>query len=75
MPRIPTAKKTRLNLELTEEVRKRLEALRGRTEADSLAEVIRRALAVYDFLWTERENGAELLVRDPDRTESKVVLL
>jgi len=56
-------------------VRKRLEALRGRTEADSLAEVIRRALAVYDFLWTERENGAELLVRDPDRTESKVVLL
>jgi hypothetical protein len=75
MPRIPTAKKVRLNLELSEDVRKRLEALRGRTEADSLAEVIRRALAVYDFLWTERKRGGKLVVRGSDDTEHTVVLI
>lgn len=75
MPRTPAAKKTRLNLELAEGVRGQLESLRVRTEADSLAEVVRKALAVYDFLWTKCENGAELLVREPDGAESKVVIL
>jgi hypothetical protein len=55
-------------------VRKQLEALRDRTQADSLAEVIRRALAVYDFLHSEKEKGGRLVVQD-DAGERELVLL
>jgi len=50
---------------MSEEARRRLETLRDRTGADSLAEVIRHALSVYDFLWTEREKGCRIAVVDP----------
>jgi hypothetical protein len=75
MPRIPRGAKTRLNLEMSDQVRKRLEELRDKTDADSLAEVVRKALAVYEFLWTERQNGADLFVRGADEQDRKVVLL
>jgi hypothetical protein len=58
--------KSRLTLELTEAVRQRLEDLRLRTQADSLTEVIRRALAVYDHLWTVKEQGGTIQVKDAE---------
>jgi hypothetical protein len=64
----------RLNLEMSEESRKKLESLRKETSADSLAEVIRRALAVYDFLWREKTSGGKLLVKGP-KGERELVLL
>lgn len=75
MPRYQIGPKSRLNLELTEAVRGRLEDLRKRTEADSLAEVIRRALAVYEYLWAEREKGRQVVVKDSRKREREVVLL
>jgi len=64
---------------MTEPVRQRLETLRDLTEADSLTEVIRRSLAVYDFLWEERSKGGRILVRTVDGTgdteERELVLL
>ena len=75
MPRIARGQKKRLNLEMTEEVRQKLEALREKTDADSLAEVIRKALAVYDFLWSEREKGTKLFVRSSDDKDRELVLL
>jgi hypothetical protein len=75
MPRIARGGKTRLNLEMSEEVRQRLESLREKTDADSLSEVIRRALAVYDFLWSEREKGTRLMARDADNKDRDLVLL
>jgi predicted CopG family antitoxin len=60
---------------MSEEVRERLESLREKTDADSLSEVIRRALAVYDFLWSEREKGARLVARGADNKERDLVLL
>ena len=60
---------------MTEEVRQKLEALREKTDADSLAEVIRKALAVYDFLWSEREKGTKLLMRSSDDKDRELVLL
>jgi hypothetical protein len=60
---------------MSEEVRQRLESLREKTDADSLAEVVRKALAVYDFLWAEREKGAKLMVQGADRKDRELVLL
>lgn len=75
MPRTPKTFATRrLSLEISEEARKNLEALRDKTQADSLTEVIRRALAVYDFLWSQKEKGAKLVVDSPEG-EKELVLL
>lgn len=56
-------------------MRQRLESLREKTDADSLSEVIRRALAVYDFLWSEREKGTRLVARGADNQDRDLVLL
>jgi hypothetical protein len=75
MPRIaknyPTS---RVNLEMGESARQKLEALRDRTQANSLTEVVQRALAVYEFLHAEKQKGNQLVVKGPDG-EKEVVLL
>jgi hypothetical protein len=65
MPRpANTEARVRLNLELPERVRERLERVRVMSEADSLTEVIRRALSVYDtLLTTALEDGGQIILR------------
>ena len=55
-------------------MRDRLERLRNETDADSLTEVIRRALAVYELLWQYSNAGAQTIVRQPDGSERHVLL-
>jgi hypothetical protein len=74
MPRIAKGPKVRLNLELTEEVRRKLEALREKTDADSLAEVIRRSLAVYDLLCEHRGSGGAIILRDEHGVDREVII-
>lgn len=64
----------RLNLEMTEDVRQRLERLRMETQADSLTEVIRRALALYDLIVTERARGEKMVFKGAKGAEREVVL-
>lgn len=65
---------TRLHLELTSSTRQRLEKLKATTQADSLSEVLRRALIIYEFLCLERSNGSRIVVKD-STSEREVVLL
>ena len=51
-----------------------MERLRDETEADSLTEVIRRALAVYELLWDQRKEGWETVMRR-DGTERSVLII
>lgn len=68
--------RVRLNLEVPERVRTRLERVREMSEADSLTEVIRRALMVYDaLLTTVHEEGGKVLIRMPDGDEREVLLV
>jgi hypothetical protein len=53
--------------------RERIERLRDATEADSLTEVIRRALAAYEVLVQARAAGAKLVIRE-GRNEREIVL-
>lgn len=55
--------------------KKQLEALRTQTAADSLTEVVRRSLAVYDFLWEQKVQGAEIIIRTKNGGEKVFVLL
>ena len=56
----------RLNLQMSDSLRKRLEKLRDATEADSLAEVIRRSLATYELLHNQIEMGGRVIIRSLD---------
>ena len=55
-------------------VRAKLEILRDDTQADSMTEVIRRSLEVYEFLWSEKKAGGRLVIHNDDG-EKEVVLL
>jgi len=59
---------------MTDEVRRNLEGLRDRTGADTFAEVIRRALAVYEFLWEQKSTGSKLIIKDDDGDRELLLL-
>ena len=68
------ARNARLQLLLPERSVDRLEALKETTEATSHAEVIRRALRIYEGLLAETEVGGILFVRRADGSEEIVPL-
>ena len=70
-----TQPKIRLNLEMPEATKESIDRLREATQADSATEVIRRALAVYDFLWSCKMSGETPLVRSQDGKERELLLL
>lgn len=75
MPRLPSTKsKTRLNLDLSTSARKSLEDLRTATDADSLSEVIRRSLNVYNLVVCARDSNSVVIIRSNDGSERELVL-
>ena len=75
MPRQTKAAKTvRLNFQVATAVRDRLEALRQRSGADTLTEVVRRALATYELLLDYYGTGGTLIIRDADGAEKELLL-
>jgi hypothetical protein len=67
--------KYRFNLELTEAAKVQLEALQKRTDAASITEVIRKALAVYDALQEHTAKDWDLVLRHKSKKVEKPVLL
>jgi hypothetical protein len=75
MPRpASTEPRVRLNLEMSERVRERLDRVRDLTEADSITEVIRRSASVYEALLLMVTQGGKLVLRRPDGTEQDLLL-
>lgn len=76
MPRPPsTEKRVRLNLELPVRVRDQLERLRKMSEADSLTEVIRRAVRIFELLLEMRAAKATIIVRAKDGSEKEIIII
>ncbi len=73
----PTKKReqARLTLAVTPEIKKLMEDLRDETGADSLSEVVRRSLAVYEFFWKETEDSKKVVLRDEDGNDTPVHLI
>ena len=64
MPRNPpVVKKTRVNMDVHPEIKALVLDLQERTSADSMSEVVRRAVKLYDLMLTEHANGSELLIK------------
>lgn len=66
--------KVRLNIDMPLPVKEKLEDLRDQTGAESMSEVMRRALAVYDFLLTQKAEGAITVIRSKDGAEALLPL-
>jgi len=63
-------------MELPERLRHRLEQLRVIAEADSITEVVRRALALYDVLMSAmKERGEKVILRGADGAERELLIL
>ncbi|UQA63222.1 sigma factor [Polyangium aurulentum] len=75
-PRTGQEPKVRLNLELPERLRGRLEQLRVMSEADTMTEVVRRAVALYDALMSAIQGrGEKVILRGTDGTERELIIL
>ncbi len=66
--------KSRLNLSLASKVRERMELLRDETGAQTITEVVSRALALYDFLITQKKAGARVLIEDEKGMREVIIL-
>ncbi|MEL6568496.1 MAG: ribbon-helix-helix protein, CopG family [Pseudomonadota bacterium] len=60
---------SRVQFELPEASMLRLKKLRDRTEASSYAEVVRRALQLYEALIEEVDAGAEISIKKEEAGE------
>jgi len=69
-------KKTRLNLCITTEARRGLEALMEKLKADTITEAIRRTLAIADIVVDHDVAGGDVILRWPggDKPDEKLVL-
>ena len=67
--------KIRLNLDLSPRAKERIEDLRTRSDAESLVEVVRRALALYDKLLTIDEKEGKIIFENPDGTQERLHIL
>ncbi len=70
----------RLHLLVPSRTKKLLDDLQQRTGAGTMTEVIRSALAVYDALIREMEDGKEIVIHDPKernaaKAERRVLLV
>lgn len=65
--------RVRLNLDLPVSVRERMDHVREMSEADTISEVIRRSLAVYEALLDLAHGGAKIVTRRRDGTETVVL--
>lgn len=70
-----TEPRVRLNLEMSERFRNRLERVRDKSEADSMTETIRRAVEVYESLLDARSNRVSIIFRTEDGAEKELVLI
>jgi hypothetical protein len=68
-----TKRPARMTLELPPRARAKLERLSEESD-QSLAEIIRRSLALYDLLQSEVKKGGSLIIRGPDGKDREVLI-
>jgi hypothetical protein len=64
---------TKLNIEFGPQANEVLEKI-SRKKATSKADVIRRALNVYNFLEDKIDNNASIFIREPDGDERELLV-
>jgi hypothetical protein len=70
-----TEPRVRLNLEISQALRDRIERLQHTMEADSITETIRRSCAIADELVNATKRGDVVVLRDGNGNEKTIVLV
>lgn len=65
----------RLNLRIRSSTRDRLERVKEDAQAESLTQVLRNALVLYEALLAESQKGKTLVLRDEEGNEQEVLLV
>lgn len=65
----------RVNLEVTEEVRDHMKDLQSRSNAASMSEVFKRAMALYDLILSNSTEGGKTVLISPNGEEEVVRFL
>lgn len=65
----------RLNLEMPAQTKESIAALEDRIQAGSMAEVIRRALALLDVVSAAQEAGLRLYIHEKDGYQREVIFI
>ena len=67
--------KSRLNLAISQSVRDRIEALQVEIGAESMTEVIRRAIDAFELIIKEQKEGNHIEVRSKDKPPVRIHVL
>jgi hypothetical protein len=67
--------KERLNLDMHPDIKALVLDLQRRRNADSMSEIIRRAVQVLETLQTEQEKGSVIILRDRDGKETQLLIV
>lgn len=67
--------KVRINLELPGKLKERIDHVKELSEAESVSEVLRWSLAVYEYLWMEKNKSSEIVIRKKNGKEIELELL
>lgn len=59
---------------MSPQVRKKLEKISDQTD-ESLSQVVRRSVALYEMLLAETDAGGEIVIKTANGTEKHVVLI
>lgn len=65
----------RLNLRISQPEQKRLQKLMRISQAASITDVIRRALAVYEHLWQAKRGKARIVLQVENEPDKELLLL
>lgn len=74
-PRTQEQKKIRLNLDMHPTDKQRIEKIRDDLRADSMGEVIRRSLALYEMFLDGKAKGDRFIVRDVHGKDQQILIL
>lgn len=72
---IEASERVRLNLAVTPRVKARLEDLLRRTEAESITEVVRRSLAIYEHLVDITSKGGKVILESDSGEQRELQLV
>lgn len=65
----------RLNLELSEQARERLEKLKDISDLSSFTDVVKRALVLYEKCLDIQKQGGKIILQSKDDSQTELIII
>jgi len=67
--------KERINLFVSKQTRKKIDVIQKRIDAESLSDVVRKAISLLDIISEAEKKGEQIVTRAEDGTETRIRLV